>query len=129
MELTLLAFHLLSFLAFDGTLYSPYIPYVVNTSSLLDARELRDPHFIGGRQVITQLFEWTFDEIAKECEEFLGPYGYGGVQTSPISENAVINPAPWDPNIKRPWYERYQVVSYNIITRSGNEQQFRNMVR
>lgn len=29
---------------------------------------------------------------------------------------------------KRPWFERYQPISYNIITRSGNESDFRNMV-
>lgn len=30
--------------------------------------------------VIVQMFEWRFDDIAKECENFLGPAGYGGVQ-------------------------------------------------
>ena len=32
--------------------------------------------------VIVQLFEWRFDDIAKECEEFLGPTGYAGVQVT-----------------------------------------------
>lgn len=95
-------------------------------SSSLRVQELQDPHFIGDRRVIVHLFEWTFEDIAKECEVFLGPYGYGGVQISPISENAVIDHE--DKNVRRPWYERYQPVSYKIIGRSGNEQQFKDMV-
>ena len=79
-----------------------------------------DPHFVGDRRVIVHLMEWRYEDIAKECELFLGPYGYGGVQVSPVSENAVID--------RRPWYERYQPVSYKLETRSGNEKQFRDMV-
>lgn len=29
---------------------------------------------------IVQLFEWRFDDIAEECEKFLGPNGYSSVQ-------------------------------------------------
>ncbi len=39
-----------------------------------------DPNFAPGRQTIVHLFEWRWDTIADECERFLGPYGYGGVQ-------------------------------------------------
>lgn len=77
-------------------------------------------HFAGGRQTIVHLFEWKWDDIAAECERFLGPYGYGGVQVSPPNENSVIN--------NRPWYERYQPVSYLLETRSGNRAQFASMV-
>lgn len=42
-------------------------------------------------------------------------------KVSPINENAIVP--------KRPWFERYQPISYNIITRSGNEDDFRDMVR
>lgn len=34
------------------------------------------------RSVIAQMFEWKFDDIAGECERFLGPKGYGAVQVS-----------------------------------------------
>ncbi|GFV88702.1 hypothetical protein TNCV_3354541 [Trichonephila clavipes] len=34
----------------------------------------------GGRTTIVHLFEWKWNDIADECEQFLGPYGYGGVQ-------------------------------------------------
>ena len=79
-----------------------------------------DPHFVDDRSVIVEMLEWKFSEVAKECEEFLGPYGYGGVQVSPVHECAVL--------VNRPWWERYQPVSYKIDGRSGNEQQFADMV-
>lgn len=39
-----------------------------------------DPHFWGGHSGIVHLFEWKFSDIAEECERFLGPRGYGGIQ-------------------------------------------------
>nr|KAG5696356.1 hypothetical protein BaRGS_028351 [Batillaria attramentaria] len=42
---------------------------------------------------------------------------------SPPSENAVVT------NPYRPWWERYQPVSYKLITRSGDEAAFANMVQ
>lgn len=80
-----------------------------------------DPHFLPGRTAIVHLFEWKWDDVARECTDFLGPKGVGGVQVSPPNENSVIT--------QRPWWERYQPVSYYLETRSGNEEQFRNMVR
>uniref|UniRef100_A0A8C6QDW0 Alpha-amylase n=1 Tax=Nannospalax galili TaxID=1026970 RepID=A0A8C6QDW0_NANGA len=81
-----------------------------------------DPHTQYGRTSIVHLFEWRWVDIAKECERYLGPKGFGGVQVSPPNENAVIN------NPSRPWWERYQPISYKICTRSGNENEFRDMV-
>ncbi|XP_034479782.1 alpha-amylase 1 [Drosophila innubila] len=79
------------------------------------------PNYVNGRNGMVHLFEWKWDDIAAECENFLGPYGFAGVQVSPVNENAVIN--------SRPWWERYQPISYKLTTRSGNEQQFASMVR
>ncbi|XP_075237093.1 alpha-amylase 1-like [Lycorma delicatula] len=81
----------------------------------------KDPHFVSGKGGIVHLFEWKFDDIAKECEDFLSKYGYGGVQVSPVNENIIV--------YGRPWYERYQPLTYRIITRSGNEDQFSDMVK
>ncbi|XP_026735020.1 alpha-amylase 2-like isoform X2 [Trichoplusia ni] len=75
------------------------------------------------RSVIVQLFEWKWLDIAEECERFLGPKGYGGVQTSPASENLIIHLNDG----QRPWYERYQVISYKLKTRSGDANDFLNM--
>lgn len=73
------------------------------------------------RTAIVHLFEWKFSDIADECERFLAPHGYGAIQVSPVNENLIVSP-------QRPWWERYQPMSYNIQTRSGNEREFRDMV-
>lgn len=70
---------------------------------------------------IVQLFEWTWNDVAAECENVLGPKGYAGVQISPPNEHAVVDDFPW--------YQRYQAVSYKLASRSGNEDEFRDMVR
>ncbi|XP_021052623.1 pancreatic alpha-amylase-like [Mus pahari] len=44
------------------------------------------------------------------------------VVVSPPNENIVVH------NPSRPWWERYQPISYKICTRSGNEDEFRDMV-
>jgi len=40
----------------------------------------KDPHFCNNRSVTVELYQWKFCDIAKECKNFLGPKGYGGVQ-------------------------------------------------
>ncbi|GFR70091.1 alpha-amylase [Elysia marginata] len=40
-----------------------------------------DPH-CGGRQVIVHLFEWTWPDVAAECERYLGPKGFCGAQVN-----------------------------------------------
>ncbi|CAO1306626.1 unnamed protein product [Diamesa hyperborea] len=73
------------------------------------------------RSGMVHLFEWKWADIAAECERFLAPNGFAGVQISPPTENA-ISPG-------RPWWERYQPMSYKLITRSGNEAAFGDMTR
>nr|UHN91758.1 AMY1 [Brachionus rotundiformis] len=72
---------------------------------------------------MVQLFEWKWSDIAAECERFLGPNGYGAVEVSPPNEHVLIN-EPF-----RPWWQRYQPISYKLISRSGNEQEFIEMVQ
>ncbi|XP_061183287.1 alpha-amylase-like [Saccostrea echinata] len=78
-----------------------------------------------GTDVIVQLFEWKWSDIAGECESFLGPNNFCAVQVSPPNENRIIS------NIThiRPWIERYEPVSYKIQTRSGNRSEFQNMIK
>ena len=52
---------------------------VVTLSTVLASGEYLDPH-CDGKQVIVHLFEWKWTEIAEECERFLGPKGFCGVQ-------------------------------------------------
>ncbi|XP_050415125.2 alpha-amylase [Patella vulgata] len=85
--------------------------------------EFTDPH-CDGKQVIVHLFEWKWTDIAQECERFLGPKGYCGVQVSPANEHVMVTK-----EYPRPWWERYQPVSYKLTSRSGNEDQFKDMVQ
>ncbi|MDB9525033.1 alpha-amylase family protein [Oscillatoria sp. CS-180] len=73
--------------------------------------------------VIVHLFEWTWDDIAQECEAFLGPQGYHAVQISPPQEHIVAAEQGF------PWWQRYQPVSYQLVSRSGDRAQLRNMVQ
>jgi alpha-amylase len=52
-------------------------------------------HWWSGRSGMVHLFEWKWADIARECENFLAPNGYAGVQISPPNENAVISNRPW----------------------------------
>ena len=98
------------------------IHILVLTQIILNVIAYKDPLVEPGRTVMIHLFEWKWTDIASECERFLAPKGYAAVQISPPSEHALID-SPY-----RPWWQRYQPVSYKLVSRSGNEQQFRDMV-
>ena len=80
-----------------------------------------DPHNDQDRQAMVHLFEWKWSDVADECERFLGPKGYAAVQVSPPQECIVHS--------GRPWWERYQPVSYLLDSRSGKEDDFMDMVQ
>lgn len=64
------------------------------------------------------LFEWQWSDVAAECEQFLGPKGFSAVQVSPPQEHIQGSA----------WWTRYQPVSYQLQSRSGNATQFADMV-
>jgi alpha-amylase len=64
------------------------------------------------------LFEWSWQDIAQECEQHLGPKGYAAVQVSPPNEHIQGDQ----------WWTRYQPVSYQLQSRGGNRSQFIDMV-
>ena len=72
--------------------------------------------------VVVHLFEWTWNDVAQECESFLGPQGFGAVQVSPPQEHVVV------PDLGFPWWQRYQPVSYQLISRGGDRAQFEAMI-
>ncbi|MBK9322716.1 MAG: alpha-amylase family protein [Bdellovibrionaceae bacterium] len=74
----------------------------------------------GPRTVFVQLFEWPWADVAKECEAVLGPAGFSAAQVSPPQEHLNLPGSPW--------WTRYQPISYQLISRAGNEAQFKNMV-
>jgi alpha-amylase len=71
-------------------------------------------------RTMVHLFNWTWNDIARECETVLGPTGYDAVQVSPPMEHAIIP--------GRSWYERYQPVSFRLESRSGTESEFQLMI-
>jgi alpha-amylase len=57
-----------------------------------------------------QLFRWSYNDIATECTQWLGPQGYGGVQISPPEaslSNVGVSPV---------WWNMYQPVNYTSLT-------------
>lgn len=85
------------------------------------------------RQVVTRslpeeavsvhLFEWTWEDIAQECETVLAPAGYRAVQISPPQEHVIAAEHDF------PWWQRYQPVSYQLVSRSGDRAQLATMVQ
>ena len=71
-----------------------------------------------GQGAFVHLFEWKWSDVAQECEDFLGPMGYQGVQVSPAMEHITGDF----------WWTRYQPVSYTLTSRSGDESEFKDMV-
>jgi len=80
-----------------------------------------DLNFYPNRSGIVHLFEWKFNDIADECENYLGPNGYAGVQTSPVHE-------PIDRK-SFVWWQRYQPVSYMIFSHSGTKEDLADMIQ
>ena len=78
----------------------------------------------GARSVIVQLFEWRWTDIAQECEAWLGPNGYGAVQISPPHEHRVLDQG----DTPYAWYQRYQPVSYQLSSRSGDRTELVDMI-
>ena len=50
--------------------------------SKLVAAQYHNPHYAEGHDTMVHLFEWKWTDIADECERFLGPIGFGGVQVN-----------------------------------------------
>jgi alpha-amylase len=65
------------------------------------------------------LFQWSWADVASECETFLSKKGFKAVQVSPPQEHITGST----------WWTRYQPVTYTLQSRSGNESQFIDMVK
>merc|ERR1719506_2657387 len=72
----------------------------------------------GPGQAFVHLFEWSWEDVALECEQWLGPKGYTAVQISPPNEH-ISGDA---------WWTRYQPVTYELVSRSGSADEFADMV-
>lgn len=71
------------------------------------------------RDTSVQMFEWSWNDIATECTQWLGPQGYGAVQISPPNASKVANG----------WWGVYQPVNYvNLTSRMGTPAQLQTMI-
>jgi alpha-amylase len=73
----------------------------------------------GSRSTGVNLFQWTWNSIARECTDVLGPAGYAWVQTSPPNEHAQV---------AGQWWTSYQPVSYKIESKLGTRSEYAAMI-
>ncbi|WLD58619.1 pullulanase-type alpha-1,6-glucosidase [Salinispirillum sp. LH 10-3-1] len=78
-----------------------------------------EPVLPENKVAFVHLFEWSWPDIAQECELHLSDKGFTAVQVSPPQEHIVGNT----------WWTRYQPVSYQLNSRSGDRAQFIDMVQ
>ncbi len=99
------------------------------------ALSLRSPGT--NKSVIIQMFEWTWDSVAAECTNFIGPAGYGFVQgrfrrlqllgTDTDIVCSAVSP-PQETISGDQWWTDYQPVSYILTSKRGNRDQFASMI-
>ncbi|KAI0366013.1 glycoside hydrolase [Pilatotrama ljubarskyi] len=88
------------------------------TFDAADARSVQPRAPSGSKDVIIQMFEWTWDSVAAECTNFIGPAGYGFVQGNPPQEHIQGDQ----------WWTDYQPVSYILTSKRGDRTAFANMI-
>mmetsp|Transcript_95043 Transcript_95043/g.307598 ORF Transcript_95043/g.307598 Transcript_95043/m.307598 type:complete len:1209 (-) Transcript_95043:421-4047(-) len=88
--------------------------------AILDGSEVwsKTCEMSGQNLVAVHLFEWPWDDVAKECQYHLRDSGVSMVQVSPATEHILGDS----------WAIRYQPVSFNLHSRGGTREQFENMV-
>uniref|UniRef100_A0A671S0V8 Alpha-amylase n=1 Tax=Sinocyclocheilus anshuiensis TaxID=1608454 RepID=A0A671S0V8_9TELE len=103
--------------------FSPYEFLLILTALLGLSLAQFNPNTRDGKTAIVHLFEWRWADIAAECERYLGPNGFGGVQVFLNAALYIVVTNPW-----HPWWQRYQPIGYNLCSRSGNENELRDMI-
>lgn len=94
---------------------------LVATAALIGASMavITPAHALNANDTSVQMFRWKWNDIAYECENYLGPQGYGAVQVSPPTAAANLGT----------WYDVYQPVNYTKLDSAmGTEAQFTSMV-
>src|SRR5690554_6011762 len=72
----------------------------------------------GRGNTAANLFQWTWNSVARECTRTLGPNGYAYVQVSPPQEHIQGGA----------WWTSYQPVSYRLESKLGTRAEFKAMV-
>jgi alpha-amylase len=66
-----------------------------------------------------QMFRWKWNDIAKECTNWLGPQGFGAVQISPPHAAASLGS----------WWDVYQPVNFSVLkSNMGTEAELQAMI-
>jgi len=93
---------------------------VPSDAQLTERTSMARVRAVPSHSAYVHLFEWTWKDIALECEKVLGPAGIDAVQISPPQEHRIMPGSPW--------FQRYQPVSYKLESRSGTRAEFVEMV-
>jgi hypothetical protein len=82
--------------------------------------------------VFVHLFEWRWNDIAKECA-WLGQKGFWAVQVSPPMEHVPPRANMYNSaGNAYPWWVRYQPVTHDVskfVSRSGTLDEFKAMIK
>ena len=97
------------------------ICFAVSSAVLTLTANIANAKNYESEMVIIHPFQWTYDNIAKECTEYLGPAGFDGVQISQPAEHKKVDGK---------WWGSYQPVNFkNFTTPLGNEKQLKAMIK
>ena len=95
------------------------IPRILCAAGLLGAAMAPAHAALNPADTSVQMFRWKWNDIAKECTNFLGPQGFGAVQVSPPTAAASLGT----------WWDVYQPVNFNSLkSNMGTEAEFKAMV-
>ncbi|KAI8436619.1 hypothetical protein MSG28_010127 [Choristoneura fumiferana] len=75
------------------------------------AAAYKNPQYASGRSTMVHLFEWKWDDIAAECERFLGPMGFGGIQDNSCGNGWVC---------EHRWRQIYSMVDFRNVAAGTN---------
>lgn len=84
----------------------------------------RAPDVAPSKNAILNMFQWTWNSIATECTDVIGPAGFGYVQVSPPQEHIIGDMGANG----SPWWTSYQPVSYKLESKLGTAEEFAAMV-
>ena len=73
------------------------------------------------RATIVHLFEWPWEDVARECEQVLGPALALAVQVSPPQDHVKLP--------QHVWWDRYQPTGYALVARGQRPEAFAQMVK
>lgn len=79
----------------------------------------------GNKNAILNMFQWTWNSIAAECTNEIGPAGFAYVQVSPPQEHIIGELGTQG----APWWTSYQPVSYKLESKLGTAAEFENMIQ